>query len=151
MTELFRYVETSVATPAEGATEEEIIYAREKSAAKMERMGYNVGFRLCERLSQNRTLRSLNLKSNAFSSLHGLDLSTNDTLCHLSHTCRGPEAKQIAFICNLNAAGRRLVRLADPIPLGIWPIVLARCSSNADALHYFVQNISSLWMKQHGN
>ena len=58
MTELFRYVETSVATKAEGATEEEIIYAREMSAAKMERMGYNVGFRLCERLSQNRTFNT---------------------------------------------------------------------------------------------
>ena len=104
---------------------------------------------LSQSLSQNRTLRSLNIKSNAFSYLHGLDLSTNDTLCHLSHTCRGPEAKQIAFICNLNAAGRRLLRLQDPIPLGLWPLVLARCSSKADVLLYFVQNMSSLWVKQH--
>lgn len=100
---------------------------------------------LSHALSQNRTLRSLNLKSNAFTSLHGLDLSGNDTLCHISHTCRGPEAKQIAFICNLNAAGRRLVRQPEPIHLGLWPIVLARCTDNVDAILYFVQNTPSLW------
>ena len=32
-----------------------ISYAKEMAAAKMERMGYSVGYRLCERLSQNRT------------------------------------------------------------------------------------------------
>ena len=32
-----------------------MIYAKEMAAAKMERMGYSVGYRLCERLSQNRT------------------------------------------------------------------------------------------------
>ena len=103
---------------------------------------------LSHSLTQNRTLRSLNLKSNAFTSLHGLNLSTNDTLCHLSHTCRGLEAKQIAFICNLNAAGRRLVRQKDPIHLGLWPLVLERCTNNVDAILYFVQNIPSLWTKQ---
>ena len=103
---------------------------------------------LSHALSQNRTLRSLNLKSNTFTSLHGLDLSTNDTLCHVGHTCRGPEARQIAFQCNLNAAGRRLVRQEDSINLGLWPMVMARCSDNADALFYFVRNTPSLWTKR---
>jgi hypothetical protein len=57
MTEILRYIETSTA-PAKDATEEQIIYAREMSAAKMERMGYSVGFRLCERLSQHRTFNT---------------------------------------------------------------------------------------------
>ena len=53
MTEVLRYVERS--TPVKGDTKEYAIYAKEMAAAKMERMGYSVGFRLCERLSQNRT------------------------------------------------------------------------------------------------
>lgn len=53
MTEVLRYVERS--TPVKGDTKEDAIYAKEMAAAKMERMGYSVGFRLCERLSQNRT------------------------------------------------------------------------------------------------
>lgn len=53
MTEVLRYVEQS--TPPAGGTEEQEIFAKEMAAAKMERMGYSVGFRLCERLSQNRT------------------------------------------------------------------------------------------------
>jgi trafficking protein particle complex subunit 6 len=53
MTEVLRYVEGS--TPPEGPTEEQAIFAKEQSAAKLERMGYSVGFRLCERLAQNRT------------------------------------------------------------------------------------------------
>jgi len=52
MTELLRYVERS--TPPKGDSPEEAIFAKEMAAAKMERMGYSVGFRLCERLSQNR-------------------------------------------------------------------------------------------------
>jgi hypothetical protein len=52
-TEILRYVERS--TPPAGDSEEQAIFAKEMSAAKMERMGYSVGFRLCERLSQNRT------------------------------------------------------------------------------------------------
>jgi hypothetical protein len=52
MTEVLRYVETS--TPCEGKTEEQAIFAKEMAAAKMERMGYSVGYRLCERLAQDR-------------------------------------------------------------------------------------------------
>jgi hypothetical protein len=52
MTEVLRYVERS--TPPKGDSPEEAIFAKEMAAAKMERMGYSVGFRLCERLSQNR-------------------------------------------------------------------------------------------------
>ena len=51
--ELLRYVERS--TPPKGDTEEQHIFAKEMAAAKVERMGYSVGFRLCERLAQNRT------------------------------------------------------------------------------------------------
>lgn len=59
MTEMLRYVETSTAPP-EGSerTEEQAVFAREMSAAKMERMGYSVGYRLCERLAQNRTFNT---------------------------------------------------------------------------------------------
>ena len=53
MTEVLRYVEES--TPKEGDTEEQAIFAKEMAAAKMERMGFSVGYRLCERLAQNRT------------------------------------------------------------------------------------------------
>jgi hypothetical protein len=53
MTEMLCYVEGS--TPPEGKTEEQAIFAQEMAAAKMERMGYSVGYRLSERLAQNRT------------------------------------------------------------------------------------------------
>ncbi|KAG7343772.1 transport protein particle TRAPP component [Nitzschia inconspicua] len=53
MAEVLNYVERS--TPPKGGTDAEITYAKEMAAAKTERMGYSVGFRLCERLSQNRT------------------------------------------------------------------------------------------------
>jgi len=52
MTEVLQYVERS--TPPGGDTPEDAILAKEMGAAKMERMGYSVGFRLCERLAQNR-------------------------------------------------------------------------------------------------
>ncbi len=57
MTEVLCYVETSTVPPP-GYTEEQLILAREMSAAKMERMGYNVGYRLCERLAQNRSFNA---------------------------------------------------------------------------------------------
>lgn len=53
MTEVLRYIETS--TPTTGDSEEQAIFAKEMAAAKMERMGFSVGFRLCERMAQNRT------------------------------------------------------------------------------------------------
>jgi len=52
MTEVLRYVERS--TPPKSSSNEDAIYAKEMAATKIERMGYSVGFRLCERLSQNR-------------------------------------------------------------------------------------------------
>ena len=59
MTEVLHYVETSVPVqrnPETGqVTEDQAIFAKEMSAAKLERMGYSVGYRLCERLAQNRT------------------------------------------------------------------------------------------------
>ena len=56
MTEVLHYVERS--TPPKGDSPEDAIFAKEMAAAKMERMGYSVGFRLCERLSQNRVFSS---------------------------------------------------------------------------------------------
>ena len=59
MTEVLHYVETS--TPVQPnaetgqVTEDQAIFAKEMSAAKLERMGFSVGYRLCERLAQNRT------------------------------------------------------------------------------------------------
>lgn len=58
--EALRYVERSTNRDSVDDDDEEqqeraAIYAKEMAAAKMERMGYSVGFRLCERLSQNRT------------------------------------------------------------------------------------------------
>jgi hypothetical protein len=59
MTEILRYVETSTAPPADSEpTEEQVVFAREMSAAKMERMGHSVGYRICERLAQNRTFNA---------------------------------------------------------------------------------------------
>jgi hypothetical protein len=70
ITEALRYVERSTpsrettttaaaaaATTTDGNDKGQAaaIYAKEMAAAKMERMGYSVGYRLCERLSQNRT------------------------------------------------------------------------------------------------
>jgi hypothetical protein len=52
-TEVLKYVERS--TPPKDESNEQAMFAKEMAAAKMERMGYSVGFRLCERLSQNRT------------------------------------------------------------------------------------------------
>lgn len=102
--------------------------------------------RLGRALSQNCTLKSLNLKSNPFPSLELLDMSPNDTLCQFTHSCRGPAAQQIAFLCELNAAGRRLVR-ENPPSLGLWALAMERCHNNADALYYFLQNAPILWMK----
>lgn len=56
MAEVLRYVMDS--TPPDGPSPEQAIFAREMSAAKMERMGYSVGYRLCERLAQNRTFNA---------------------------------------------------------------------------------------------
>ena len=97
-------------------------------------------------LTFNRTLRSLNLKSNRFQSLELFNnlLSTNDTLYHLGHSCRGPEAQEIAFWCRLNAAGRRLLR-DSPTTSGLWPVVLQRCTHDVDAIHWFLRNVPVLW------
>eukprot|EP00525_Craspedostauros_australis_P013199 CAMPEP_0198108684 /NCGR_PEP_ID=MMETSP1442-20131203/722_1 /TAXON_ID= /ORGANISM="Craspedostauros australis, Strain CCMP3328" /LENGTH=187 /DNA_ID=CAMNT_0043764025 /DNA_START=170 /DNA_END=733 /DNA_ORIENTATION=+ len=54
MSEVVRYVESSSSIAKEGKTEEEAVFAREMAAAKLERMGFSVGYRLSERLSQNR-------------------------------------------------------------------------------------------------
>lgn len=56
VSEVLRYVAS--ATPPEGDSEEQAIFAKEMAAAKIERMGYGVGYRLSERLAQNRTFNA---------------------------------------------------------------------------------------------
>jgi hypothetical protein len=99
---------------------------------------------LSHALSFNRTLKSLNLKSNRFQSLDMLNLSSNDTLCHLGHSCRGPKAQEIAFRCRLNAAGRRLLR-ENPTTIGLWAVVIEHCNQDRDAIQCFLQNNPVLW------
>ena len=53
LTEVLRWVEQSCQKP--DAEEDAAIFAAEMAASKLERMGYSVGFRLCERLAQNKT------------------------------------------------------------------------------------------------
>ena len=53
LTEVLRWVEQSCQKP--DGEEESTIFAAEMAASKLERMGYSVGFRLCERLAQNKT------------------------------------------------------------------------------------------------
>lgn len=51
LTETLHYIESTCTSEKE----EEAIYAAELAAAKLERMGYSVGYRLCERLAQDKT------------------------------------------------------------------------------------------------
>lgn len=101
---------------------------------------------LSHSLSFNRTLNSLNLKSNQFQSLTLLNLWKNDTLCHFDHSCRSTtaEAQTIAFLCRLNSAGRRLLR-ENPKMVGLWPYVIERCQQDVDVLYWFLRNIPILW------
>lgn len=95
-------------------------------------------------LSFNRTLRSLNLKSNKFDSLDSLDVSQNDTMFHLGHNCRDTKAQEIAFWCRLNTAGRHFVR-DNPNAQGLWPFVIEHCNLDLDAIHFFIRNTPVLW------
>ena len=56
LTETLQYIESTCSKGDK--KEEEAIYAAEMAAAKLERMGYSVGYRLCERLAQNKTFGS---------------------------------------------------------------------------------------------
>jgi hypothetical protein len=51
LTEVLHYIGSTCTSDKE----EEAIYAAEMAAAKLERMGYSVGYRLCERLAQHKT------------------------------------------------------------------------------------------------
>lgn len=55
LTEVLRWVEKSCQKQAKDEDEESHIFAAEMAASKLERMGYSVGYRLCERLAQNKT------------------------------------------------------------------------------------------------
>jgi trafficking protein particle complex subunit 6 len=60
LTEVLRWVEQSCKKlEGGGADEEAAIYAAEMAASKLERIGYSVGYRLCERLAQNKTFGSV--------------------------------------------------------------------------------------------
>jgi hypothetical protein len=99
---------------------------------------------LSHALSRNRTLKSLNIKSNRLKSVELLNLSANDTLCHLGHSCRGPGVHEIAFWCRLNAAGRRLLR-DQPTCSSLWPMVIKRCNQDSDAIYWLIRNVPLLW------
>jgi len=101
--------------------------------------------RLDEALSRNRCLRTLNLKSNTFSSLQRLaeGFKKNDTLVQLDHSC--PAATRIDYSCALNAAGRRLVREEPCRVQRFWPIVLERSNTSADVLFYFMRSVPTIW------
>lgn len=64
--EIVRYAELSC--PPEGPTEEHSIFACEMAAAKLERIGYSVGYRLCERLAQSKTFGVANAGGGSASS-----------------------------------------------------------------------------------
>ena len=55
--EIVRYAELSC--PPEGPTEQHAIFACEMAAAKLERIGFAVGYRLTERLAQSKTWNTL--------------------------------------------------------------------------------------------
>lgn len=56
LTEVLHYIESTCHTnDDETKKEEDAIYAAELAAAKLERMGYSVGYRLCERLAEHKT------------------------------------------------------------------------------------------------
>eukprot|EP00934_Nitzschia_sp_Nitz4_P006497 Nitzschia sp. Nitz4//scaffold147_size54853//15952//16548//NITZ4_006612-RA/size54853-processed-gene-0.11-mRNA-1//1//CDS//3329536678//6487//frame0 len=57
MMETLRYVMESTQQATAGDPDKAVL-AREASAAKLERMGYSVGYRLCERLAQNKTFNA---------------------------------------------------------------------------------------------
>ena len=61
LTEILRWVE-QFCKRADG-DEESAIFAAEMAASKLERMGYSVGFRLCERLAQNKTFGAVAIPS----------------------------------------------------------------------------------------
>jgi hypothetical protein len=63
LTEVLRWVEQSCQNS--DGDEESTIFAAEMAASKLERMGYSVGFRLCERLAQNKTFGGTTLKDPA--------------------------------------------------------------------------------------
>lgn len=58
MTEVLRYVESSTPSSSGSTSEEQTILLKEMAAAKMERMGYSVGYRLCERLAQTKAFNA---------------------------------------------------------------------------------------------
>mmetsp|Transcript_16540 Transcript_16540/g.29867 ORF Transcript_16540/g.29867 Transcript_16540/m.29867 type:complete len:186 (+) Transcript_16540:48-605(+) len=55
LTETLHYIESTCSTGVPEKGQEEAIFAAEMAAAKLERMGYSVGYRLCERLAQYKT------------------------------------------------------------------------------------------------
>lgn len=98
-------------------------------------------------LNINQSLRTLNIKSNLFSDLSGIDLSQNDTLFRLDHSCRRGTSERVESICRLNRAGRRFLR-REPPNNGVWPLVLARSTADPDMLFYVLRNAPSIWTER---
>lgn len=65
LSEVLHWVEQSCHRANEGAgdDEESAIFEAEMAATKLERMGYSVGYRLCERLAQNKTFGAASAQS----------------------------------------------------------------------------------------
>lgn len=75
--EILHYAESSC--PPEDKSEEQAIFACEMSAAKLERIGYSVGYRLCERLAQNRTFGGAPAQAASKSQQGGAGAGTNNS------------------------------------------------------------------------
>lgn len=58
LTEMLHYIESTCQSSLDNNKQEEAIFAAELAAAKLERMGYSVGYRLCESLAKNKTFAS---------------------------------------------------------------------------------------------
>jgi trafficking protein particle complex subunit 6 len=96
MTEVLRYVEMS--TPPDGPSEEQAIFAKEQSAAKLERMGYSVGFRLCERLAQNRTFSGAAVAT-ATAAAAAATAATAATAKDPAHAVAAAQLEAVKFLC----------------------------------------------------
>jgi hypothetical protein len=96
-----------------------------------------------QNLNHMRGLRNLRLVHNSFDSAAALleALKSNrelQTMCIDRHL---PEYMEIQYYLTLNRGGRRLI-LQSNVPLGLWPLVLERCSGwklSHDVMFHFLE------------
>jgi hypothetical protein len=81
LTEVLRWVEQSCQKQAKEGDEESAIFAAEMAASKLERMGYSVGYRLCERLAQNKTFGSPSTSKDPSQAVAAAQLEAVKFLC----------------------------------------------------------------------